>query len=116
MIEIENIAGRRIVVKGIGRMFFQEGVPIGMIARSAKEKGYEVSWFHVADECLKNGWPPATVLSKLEEEVRDSAVDVDFDALERFVTAGYEEQRGMIFGYLFTDRECAANWLRGKAH
>lgn len=56
---------------------------------------------HVADELLKHGWNGKTVLSKLREELYDSDCEFDFIQIEQFVNATYDEQREMIFQYLF---------------
>lgn len=112
-VHIESIAGRRIAIKGVGRALYETGYPIGMLARKMTGEGVEVSWLHVADEPQKNGWPTKTILSRLREESRDSAIELDLQAIESFLVAEYEEQRAMIFSYLFGDRETALEWGRG---
>lgn len=104
-IYVDDFSGRRIAYKGIGKLFFQEGFPISMSVSELRKKGIEVSIFHVADECLKNGWSAKTTFNKL---VADFADDIDgnnfdIDSLERFCFSSYEDQRKMIFQYLFLD-------------
>ncbi len=98
-----SIGDRKIIVKGIGKLFYQDGFPISMAILKAKEKGIEVSLLHVADECLKHGWSEETVLKKLKEEFADDPNRNKYDilGLERFVHASYEDQREMIFQSLF---------------
>ena len=114
-IEVVEVSGRRIIVRGIGRLFFEHGLPIGMSVRKAEEDGFEVSWLHIADDLLKNGIPPDSVLSKIREEASDSALGtVDMVAVEMFVWMDYDDQRAMIFEYLFGDRETALAWGRAN--
>jgi alanyl-tRNA synthetase len=112
---IEEIAGKKICVKGIGKLFYEQGLPISMVTEVLKSKGIEVSVLHVADECLKNGWSAKTTNSKLVEDFQDSLDgNLNKSQLEKFCYAAYEEQREMIFNYLFHNREIASNWLRNK--
>lgn len=102
-IHIERFGDRMIAIKGIGRSFYQDGMPISMSVSILKEKGIDVSLLHVADECLKNGWSPKTTITKLIDDFQDD-IDgnlVDFDQLTLFCSATYEDQREMIFQYLY---------------
>jgi hypothetical protein len=124
-VQIDVINGRQIVLKGVGKAFYQNGFPISIAILKAKELGAEVSLLHVADECLKHGWSETTVIRKLKEEFADDPERNQYDIglLERFVWASYEDQREMIFQYLFG---CSTNdvrsgentyplkWLSGK--
>lgn len=105
-IVIEDFGGRRIAIKGIGKMFFQDGFPISMAVSELKKRGVEVSIFHVADECLKNGWSPKTTFNKLVADFDEDIDNNDFDKerLGKFCYADYEEQRTMIFDYLYGNR------------
>lgn len=101
MFQIEQFGNRRVLLRGLGKMFYQEGTPIGLLAHKVNAEGIEVSWLHVADELQKHGWLNKTILSKLREETSDSQVAVDMEAIGRFLEATYEDQREMIFQYLF---------------
>lgn len=84
-------------------MFYQDGFPISMAVSMLKKEGITVSLLHVADECMKNGWNAKTTITKLIDDFQDD-IDgnvVDIDELKRFCYAEYEEQREMIFKYLF---------------
>ena len=101
-----EIRHRKILVKGVGKLFYQEGYPISMAVSEFKKRGVEVSLLHVADECLKNGWSAKTTISKLKEDFKD---DIDGNVfniyeLELFCESSYETQREMIFNYLFTSK------------
>src|ERR1051326_6351678 len=100
-----TIHGKKIIVEGVGPLFFREGFPISMSVAFCKDRGYEVSILHVADECLKNGWSPKTTYSKLKVDFEDAieGATVDLELLRKFCDAGYEEQRVMIHEYLFKD-------------
>ena len=110
----EMFGDRVICIKGIGKMFYQEGFPISLSISELKKKGIEVSIFHVADECLKNGWSPKTTINKLKADF-DEDIDkeniIDFNQLEKFCNASYEDQREMIFDYFFKNEEQAKKWL-----
>ena len=100
-IVIQKFGERNIAIKGIGKMFFQEGFPISMAVIELQKKGVEVSILHVADECLKNGWSAETTVRKLTDDFQDSQEVLDKDLLSRFCYNTYEGQREMIFQYLF---------------
>lgn len=113
---IDKIGGRSICLRGIGKLFYQEGFPILIAITELKKKGIEVSILHVADECLKNGWSPKTTLSKLKEDFEDG-IDknvYDMDLLYKFCHADYDEQRRIIFNYLFGSEAIALDWARNK--
>lgn len=97
------VDNRDIVIGGIGKMFYQEGFPISMAISHFREKNIEVSMLHIADECLKHGWSPETTIKKLKGDFEDDIDGNTYDTqtLERFCYSTYEEQREMIFQYLF---------------
>ncbi len=115
-IEIDNFGGRLIAYRGIGKMFYQEGFPISMAIAELKKSHVEVSILHVADECLRNGWSAKTTYNKLAADF-EADIDknyVDMDLLKKFCYADYEEQRAMIFEYLFEGkRDIAIDFLHG---
>lgn len=105
MIRTVDIGNRKIAIKGIGKLFFQDGLPIGISISVLKQRDIEVSVLHVADECMKNGWSPKTTFNKLKVDFADGAEDMthELNLLERFCFATYEDQREMIFEYLFNE-------------
>lgn len=100
---VDYINGRYICIKGIGKLFYQDGLPISISIAELKERNIEVSLFHVADECLKVGWSARTTYNKLKTDVLEDieSNNIDLKLLEKFCYAEYEEQREMIFQYLF---------------
>lgn len=113
---IEEFNGRRIAIRGIGKMFYQDGFPISIAISEFKKQGVEVSIFHVADECLKNGWSAKTTYNKLKTDFEDD-IDrnkIDFCELEKFCYADYESQRGIIFNYLFNTKDAAIVWAKNR--
>lgn len=102
-IVVEQFGDRLICIKGVGKLFYQDGFPISMAVSILKEKGVEVSIFHVADECMKNGWSAKTTINKLKADFDDDIDknNFDLDELIKFCNSEYEEQREMIFNYLF---------------
>lgn len=103
MIGVQKIGGKIIAIRGVGKMFFQEGFPISMAVIELQKKGIEVSILHVADECLKNGWSAETTVRKLTDDFNDSQEKLDEALLWSFCNNTYEGQREMIFNYLFND-------------
>ena len=73
-----------------------------------------ISFLHIADECMNNGWSSKTTIRKLKAE-SDIDIDgvmsvIDWNSLEEFCRlgdpdiynkGGYEKQRELIFQYLF---------------
>jgi hypothetical protein len=113
MIKTIQVEDRLIAVKGIGQMFYQDGFPISMAVSELSQKGIEVSILHVADECLKNGWSAKTTINKLVADFADDGNHnvLDKEQLTTFCNATYEQQRQMIYDYLFTNKEYAKNYL-----
>lgn len=115
ILRLTVIRNRMIVIGGIGKMFYQDGFPISLSITECNKQGIEVSYLHIADELLKNGWKSETVLKRLGEDHQD---DVEKNnkypekELREFVYKEYEDQREMIFNYLFVDREQATRELR----
>lgn len=111
--EFMQIDDRKIIIRGLGRMFYQEGMPIGIMAKQAMSKGMEVSWFHVVDELLKHGWSEKTIRNKLSEELQDSGTPELIDKVDLFLSNGYEGRRELIFNYLFqSNPEKATEWFK----
>lgn len=99
---IEDFGGRKIVLKGVGKMFYESGYPIGMAIAEFKKQNIEVSILHVCDELLKNGFSPKTVVSKFSEDLQDVKDDsIDINVISEFCNVSYELQREMIFQSLF---------------
>lgn len=114
MIRVEQFGDRKVCIGGIGKMFYQDGFPISMSVSELKKRGVEVSIFHVADECLKNGWSAKTTFNKLMADFADDIDKNEFDAelLKQFCYSTYEDQREMIFQYLFGTKENAMKFLK----
>jgi len=110
---VEQFGDRNICLKGIGKLFYQEGFPISMSISELKKKNIEVSLLHIIEELWDNGWSWKTIESKLNDELEldiDKSLIFDFDYLHNFYNCleqpkrkngGYEESREMIFKYLF---------------
>jgi hypothetical protein len=115
-IKIIKIGDRSIAIKGIGKMFYQDGFPLNMAISQLADSGIEVSLFHVADELIKTG---DFGLNKRGESVAynrlsaalDDSIKGDIkpptskEELYKFCYADYETQREMIFNYLYKDRQ-----------
>lgn len=108
---VHDFGGRKICLKGIGKMFDQEGLPIQISITELGKKGIEVSMYHVADELLKLGWNSKTVSSRLSEDYKENNSSISLQELTTFIYSTYEEQREMIFQYLFgyTSKEVIEN-------
>lgn len=112
---IEQFGDRRICIRGIGKMFYQDGFPISFAINEFNKKGIEVSILHIADECLKHGWLPETTYVKLTDELRKDLTNNSKAQLKKFCYATYEEQRAMIFEYLFrNDFDLQKQFLKNK--
>jgi hypothetical protein len=121
---IETIGDKHICIKGVGKLFFQDGFPISLSVDMLKKKGIHVSILHVADECMKNDWTPKTTFNKIKADFEDDINKSGFDInlLSRFCFSDYETQREMLFQYLFgvsTDdvrngNSAPMDWLKSK--
>lgn len=122
-IVVEDICGRPVAIKGIGKMFYQEGFPLSISISELKKRGVEVSMFHVVEELWENGWEWKTIESKLKGEIEYDidGLKLDIPQLMEFYSCleqpyrgngGYEKSREMIFDYLFGSREKAIEWAK----
>lgn len=112
--KIINIGNRNIVIGGIGKSFYQDGLPLSISIPELIRKGFDVSILHIVDEFIRNGWSTDTILSKLKEEVSDGGLNVDLQLIKSFCESSYEDQRSMIFESLFSDVEMAKKWLKSQ--
>jgi len=123
-IEILETNNRKIVIKGIGRMFYQNGFPVSMAISKFRESGIEVSILHVADELLKQGdfgmdrkTGEFRCYSLLKDQLEDCAIDgidtrADVAMVYLFCWSSYEQQREMIFNYLWKDVNAAKDFFK----
>ena len=111
-IKIDWFGNRLVCYGGVGKMFYQEGFPISMMNDLLRKADIELSILHVADECLKNGWSPKTVITKLKDEFADDFYGkYDLELVAKFCNSEYCEQREMIFQYFFG---CTTDDVRSK--
>lgn len=111
---VDVYGNRKIAIKGIGKMYYQDGFPIPMAVEQLKEHGVEVSMLHVADELLKNGFPKKRVIAIICDDMIEGDDRVDIALIEGFCDSDYEGQRKMIFEYLFSSVDEAKDWTKGK--
>jgi hypothetical protein len=113
---IEKIGDRNIAIKGIGRLFYESGFPISFSISELKKKGIEVSILHVVDELIRNGWSTKTILNRITADFEDDIDNniIDIDSIITFFNSTYENQREMIFNYLFKTKEEAKDFFKQK--
>lgn len=101
---------RTVVVKGIGKMFMQEGFPLSLSFAVLTSHGYEISIYHLVDELMRHYLDSGTlaykvkdkVLSTLKECVEDDkTVGINMEEVAHYISSDYEKQRQMIFTYLW---------------
>lgn len=93
--------GKKICIANIGKLYYESGMPISMSVQFMSDKGIEVSMLHVADELLKNGFTPDRVCNILEQDAQDGHTNIDIELMRKFCNSTYEQQRKMIFTYLY---------------
>jgi len=109
---IQEFGDRKICIKGVGKLFYQDGFPISLAIDKFKDSDIEVSILHVADECLKNGWSADTTYKKLKEDSEDNKESkYNLEELRTFCYADYETQRSMMFKYLFKTEQDLKEWI-----
>jgi hypothetical protein len=124
---IQSFGERIICLKGVGKMFYQEGFPISMAISELRNKNIEVSFLHMIEEFWENEWSWKTIEMKLRGEMEidiDKSINVDMDELQYFYSlleqprrknGGYEESRELIFKYLFSDVN-PEKWFKSKTN
>ena len=119
-----------LIVAGIGKMFYEQGFPLHISFDILKERGFEISLLHVADELYKHGWKDKSIINAIASDFPESRDLIkQFCAVGRstgevksitdlppgreyiYSEGGYEEQREMIFKYLFSDVDAAKSWF-----
>lgn len=108
LFRIEDFGNRRICIAGVGTMFHQEGIPIGMAAKELHDNGIELSWFHVIKELYMQYDSNDRLFSKIKAEIEDAKVEgisVDMDFIKKFCYADYDTQQEIIFQYLYSSEE-----------
>ena len=117
-----EVGNRKIMIKGVGKLFYERGLPLSLSIEKASEKGIEASLYHVVDEFWNNGWSWKTIESKLKAEIEeDKRFKVNLEDLKYFydcleqpkrANGGYEESRAIIFNYLYGSEDVAKEYLR----
>lgn len=118
-IKVFNYRDRKIVIAGIGKLFYEAGFPISLTLFKLQEQGLELSIFHVASELLDRRWPPETVYSKIKEDIETYGEKriVITQLLYDFIFGDIELQRLIIFKYLFNKSPLELNASeRKEAH
>lgn len=110
--KIVNIENKNIVIKGLGKLFYQDGIPLSISIHHLKSKNIEVSTLHIADELLKNGWKEKTVVNKITEELKGYITNKQLEDIKTFCNSSYEEQREMIFNSLFKNKQQAIEFIK----
>lgn len=62
----------RLVVSGLGRLYFQEGIPLSVLFDSCQSKGLQPSFKHLYDELKENGMNHDRIIHLLNEHVFES--------------------------------------------
>lgn len=106
---------RKIVISGVAELFYRYGFPITMSIQMLNNAGYEVSLLHISDQLIKHGWSSSTVINKLKSDaesgINNEIKSFDWKQIEIFCNMAYENQREMLFNYLFSSKELAEQHL-----
>lgn len=99
-----------VVLRGVGRMYYESGLPIVFQIDELKKRGIKVSMLHVADELLKENWSVKRIMNTLTEDKilsEENTIEI-----QKFCYADYETQRSLIFKSLYVTRENGLKHLR----
>ena len=71
-----NIVGKtkegHIVVAGLGKLYFENGIPFSLIFDECQKRKLLPSWFHLRDELKSNGMKEDRIVHLLSEQVFES--------------------------------------------
>ncbi len=62
----------KLVVSGLGKLYFQEGLPLSVMFDSLETKGFRPSWIHLFRELRDNGMTEDRIYHLLNEHVFES--------------------------------------------
>lgn len=105
--------GVKNLIIGCGSMMMTHGTPLSIQIDLCKREGFDISPLHFADELLKGGFNPTNVIRKIQEETVDAGVSWPMDLIRKFVFSGYEEQRAILFEYLYGNEDKARSFFNG---
>lgn len=60
------------VISGLGKMYFQEGIPLSVLFDSCQSKGLQPSFEHLYDELKENGMKRDRIIHLLNENIFES--------------------------------------------
>jgi hypothetical protein len=100
-LKVITVEEKQICVGGIGKMFFEHGLPISITIDQLSKNDIGFNLLNLVDEFIKNGWEEKTIISKISEELDSLVSKTDIDNIQNFIKSDYEDQREMIFKSLF---------------
>lgn len=119
-LEIVEINGNKIVIKGIAKLYFEQGIPISITMAKCFENRISVSPYKLADEFIKAGISNERTESILSEAIHE-IVEIPHEhrlnminKIRTFLVSDYETQREFIYNSLFNSTDTAKDYLRNQ--
>lgn len=104
------INNQPVVLRGVGRMYYESGLPIVFQIDELKKRGIKVSLLHIADELLKENWSVKRIMNTLTE---DKILTLEETTeIQKFCYEDYDAQRSTIFKSLYGTMENGLDHLR----
>ena len=119
-LEIIEINGNKIVIKGIAKLYFEQGIPISITMAKCFDNQLVVNSYKLVDEFIKAGIHNDRIDSIMTEAVHE-LIEIPHEQrlkiikdIRLFLVADYETQREFIYNSLFNSTDIAKNYLRDQ--
>ena len=94
-LKVIEVNSKLICVSGIGKMYFENGLPVSISVQTLQKNGIIYNLLNIADEFAKQGWKKRSILNLLSDELNIS--EKEKESVSIFLNSSYEEQRELIF-------------------
>lgn len=108
-LRVVQIDGRQICVRGIGKFYTEVGLPINITIEKMKNKGLEVSLYHLVEELFDMGFNAKRIANILISELDN---EHDKSVIIRYLESTDKEKLQLIQDFMFLNSENALKWLR----
>lgn len=79
----------RVVMGGVFRFYDEKGLPLEILLQAFEDRELVVDWKSFCDDALEAGWEWKTILSRIEEPIKDVYGKHTFDEILKRIKLVY---------------------------